>query len=142
MIKPKHRQRARRMVLQALYQWQISGNAMEDIEANILLENEEKTFDREYLKQFLQGIPEELTETDNLFKDFLDRSFEDVTPIELAILRMGVYELKYRLDVPYKVVLNEAVELCKTFGASESHKYINGVLHKVAEVCRQEEVSP
>lgn len=140
LIKPKHRHRARRLVLQALYQWQVSGNNLQDIETTLLIDNQDKVFDREYVQQFLRGIPQELTDTDNLFLGFLDRKLDEVTPIELAILRMGVYELKHRLDVPYKVVLNEAVELCKLFGATESHKYINGVLDKAAHQLRKEEL--
>jgi N utilization substance protein B len=140
LIKPKHRHRARRLVLQALYQWQVSGNSLHDIETTILIDNQDKAFDREYVQQFLRGIPQELADTDSLFLGFLDRKLEEITPIELAILRMGVYELKHRLDVPYKVVLNEAVELCKLFGATESHKYINGVLDKAAHQLRKEEL--
>ncbi len=138
-IKPRHRHRSRKLVLQGLYQWQISGNDIKDIEEHLLIENQDKKFDREFVSQFLSGIPKSLTQTDELFTQYLDRSINEITPIELAVLRMGVYELKHRLDVPYKVVLNEAVELCKVFGATEGHKYINSILDKVANDIRQAE---
>ena len=139
-IKPKHRHRARRLVLQGLYEWQISGNSISDIETNLLIENQHRVFDQEFLHQFLHGILTETSELDAIFNEYLDRNLDEITPVELAILRMGVYELKHRLDVPYKVVLNESVELCKIFGASESHKYINGILDKAAQQLRKGEI--
>lgn len=138
--KPKHRHRARRLVLQGLYQWEISGNDISEIETNLLLENTQRVFDQDYFHECLHGIPSQASELDELLTAYTDRDLQEVTPVELAILRMGAYELKHRIDVPYKVVLNEAVELCKVFGANESHKFINGILDKLAQQVRKEEL--
>ena len=137
--KAKYRHRARRLVLQGLYEWQISENNINEIEVNLLLENTQRVFDQEYFHQSLHEISAQVSDLDELLSPYLDRSLQEITPVELAILRMGAYELKQRIDVPYKVVLNEAVELCKVFGATESHKYINGILDKLAQQLRKEE---
>jgi N utilization substance protein B len=138
-LNPSARRKARRFALQGLYEWQLSGNPSYEIEARYRVENAMHKVDLDYFHELLSRIPT-LTETlDALFEPFLDRAFETLDPVELATLRIGTYELKHRLDVPYRVVINEGIELAKTFGASESHKYINGVLDQLAATLRPHE---
>ncbi|EDN65512.1 transcription antitermination protein NusB [Beggiatoa sp. PS] len=141
---PKARHVARERVLQALYQWQLTGQNTQLIESQFL---DESTLSKEedeseepdmqkadipYFKQLLHSIPEKTSDLDKLFAPFLDRKITQLDPVELAILRIGSYELTHCQDIPFKVVINEAVELAKQFGAEQSHKYINGVLDKLA----------
>ena len=86
-------------------------------------------------------MPQHCGELERTFEPLLDRPLKDLTPIELTLLRMGTYELAHRIDVPFKVVINEAVSLAKKFGATDSHKYINGVMDKLAQQLRQIEVA-
>jgi len=138
-LNPSARRKARRFALQGLYEWQLSGNPSYEIEARYRVENAMHKVDLDYFHELLSRIPT-LTETlDALFEPFLDRAFETLDPVELATLRIGTYELKHRLDVPYRVVINEGIELAKTFGASESHKFINGVLDQLAATLRPHE---
>ncbi|TCK01520.1 NusB antitermination factor [Volucribacter psittacicida] len=133
-ISPRHR--ARECALQALYSWQISQNPAEDIELAFFSDEEVlKGADKPYFRQLFRQTVQFIDPVDEQIKPYLDkRDFEELDPIEKSILRLAVYELKYALDVPYKVVINEAIELAKSFGAEESHKYINGVLDKIAPV--------
>jgi N utilization substance protein B len=96
--------------------------------------------DLEYFHDILHGVPREKSELDDKFLPFLDRRLDELTPVELAILRLSTYEMAHRIDVPYKVVINEAVELSKTFGANDAHKYVNGVLDKLAQRERMVEI--
>ncbi|SFX19793.1 transcription antitermination factor NusB [Marinospirillum alkaliphilum] len=147
------RSAARQLTLQALYQWQVSGNAMHQVEAYIRaalpddgLEPHEdiaavlKTADLAYFHEMAQAVARQQTELDESFAPFLDRRVNELDPIELAILRLGSYELTQRLDVPYRVVINEAVELAKRFGGTDSHKYVNGILDKLAQRARAAEI--
>jgi N utilization substance protein B len=95
--------------------------------------------DLEYFQALLHGVPACVDELDATFQPLLDRKLEELDPIEHTLLRMGTFELRERLDVPYKVVINEAVALAKKFGATDSHKYINGVLDKAARQLRKAE---
>ncbi len=126
------RRRARECAIQALYSWQISQNPIEVVELNFVTEQDMKHVDMSYFRKLLRHTAGSVEIIDSSMTAFLDRSIEDLDPIECAILRLAVYELKFEIDVPYKVVINEAIELAKTFGAEESHKYINGVLDKIA----------
>lgn len=128
------RHRARECALQALYSWQISQNSPEDIELEFFTDEERlKSANKPYFRQLFRQTIENLAVIDQIIIPYLDkRDFNELDPIEKAILRLAVYELKYALDVPYKVVINEAIELAKSFGAEDSHKYINGVLDKIA----------
>jgi N utilization substance protein B len=132
---PKARTAARQRVLQALYQWQITGQGqgqgIQVIESQFLEEQDMAQADIPYFKKLLQGIGKQVDQLDTAFTPFLDRSLTQVDPIELAILRVGSYELKNCPDIPFKVVINEAVELAKVFGAEKSHKYVNGILDKL-----------
>ena len=129
------RRRARRLLLQALYQWQIADGEILDIIKQFRDENPGK-MDWEYFEEVLTGIPNEVANLEARIAPLLDRDTKSLDPIERALLYLGTYELTHRLDVPYRVVINEAVELAKMFGATESHKYINGVLDKLAPELR------
>jgi N utilization substance protein B len=135
------RHKARHYAMQALYQWQISRNALQQIESQFLTEYDFSQVDLEFFQELLHNIPAQLGEIDALFSPFLDRPIKDITPIELALLRLGTYELAHRIDVPFKVAINESVSLAKKFGAAESHKYINSILDNVAKKTRAVEVA-
>ncbi len=132
---------ARQNAVQALYQWQMTGQNLNDIEQQFYLEWDIKRPQRSYFKELLHGIPAQLDVLDNALKEFVDREVERIDPVERAILRIGVYELFNRHDVPYKVVLNESINLAKRFGATESHKYVNSVLDKIARKQRTLEIA-
>jgi transcription antitermination factor NusB len=132
----RKRSRSRRLGLQALYQWQVTGDDLGEIINHFLAENSGKAFEVDYFRDLVRGVPARLDELDKALEPFLDRPVEEVDLVERALLRMGTYELAAHPEVPYKVVINEAVELAKTFGAEQSHRYINGVLDKVARELR------
>ncbi len=131
---------ARQRALQALYQWQMTGQDLADIDKQFMDEQDMKKVEIKYFQELLHQIPKCLNELDAISSDLLDRGIEQVDPIERAILRIGIYELKHRIDIPYRVVINESVELAKIFGAEQGHKYINGILDKVAQQERAIEV--
>lgn len=137
---PSARRKARRMALQALYQWQIAGASLNEIEAEFRTDNDMSKVDTEYFSEILHGVPKEKTDLDSKIQPFLDRDIAELTPVELVTLRLGAYEMCHRIDVPYRVVINEAVELAKTFGATDGHKYVNGVLDKIAQRERMVEI--
>jgi len=126
------RTNARQRTLQALYQWQITKQNIQLIESQFFEEEDMAKVDVDYFKKLLHEIPKELKNIDSSFVGFLDRDISQLDLIELVILRIGSYELKYCPDVPFKVVINESVELAKMFGAEKSHKYINSILDKLA----------
>jgi len=133
------RKKARRYALQALYGWLLSGNDLGEVERHVFEEHGEEAFDKEYFQMLLHGVPTEIESLDALMNPYLSRKLEEIGPIELTILRISIYELKERLDIPYRVVINEGLELAKTFAAPDSHKFVNGVLDKVAKVLRSGE---
>src|SRR5699024_5133926 len=126
------RRKARRFALQALYQWQMTGDLPGTIEQQFLAENDMSKVDLVHFNELLHKVPARVQELDALLSPELDRSVQSLSQVERVVLRMGVYELVARIDVPYRVVINECIELVKAFGADESFKYINGVLDKVA----------
>lgn len=130
-MKPSARHRARECAVQALYSWQISKNDIADVELAFLTEQDVNGVDLTYFRELFSGAATQAQELDKLMAPYLSRTLDELGQIEKAILRVAVYELSKREDVPYKVVINEAIELAKTFGAEESHKFINGVLDKV-----------
>ncbi len=142
---PKARTVTRYRVLQALYQWQLTGQELELIESQFLdaqdidIENEQdmQQADISYFKHLLHAIPLKIEQLDTAIVPFLDRSMTQLDPVELAILRIGCYELIHCPDIPFKVVINEAVELAKLFGATQSHKYINSILDKLAHTLQK-----
>ena len=134
------RKRARDLLVQALYQWQLSGSAAEQIEAEFRADNGSKT-DWDFFHHALTHITGHAAALTALFQPHLDRDPGQLDPIETGILHLGVFELSQRVDVPYRVVINEYVELAKKYGATESHTYINGVLDKAARQLRSVELN-
>jgi N utilization substance protein B len=134
------RSQARKHAVQAIYQWQIAGQDIADIINQFLEEQDLNSFEIPYFQDLMQGVPNHLKELDELLKPTLDRAIESVDPVERAILRLGAYELSHKPEVPYRVVINEAVELAKVFGAEQGHKFVNGVLDQVAKKVRTVEV--
>ena len=132
---------ARRAAVQALYQWQLTHQAPQEIETHYSLDHELEGIDVAYFHELVSQIPLHQHELDDQLIPHLDRELEDVDPVERAILRIGAYELEFRAEIPYKVVLNETVKLAKTFGAEHGHKYVNAVLDKVASTLRAREVN-
>lgn len=134
------RSRARHYAMQALYQWHMTSNATNTIEAEYHADNDMTKVDVEYFHDLFHGVTKETSELDSQFVPHLKGlKIEGLDPVTLAILRMACYEFKARIDVPYKVVINEAVNLAKKFGAADSHKFVNGVLDKVAPQMREAE---
>ncbi len=131
---------ARERAMQALYQWQMTGQNLSDIEQQFLTEQDMKSVDKSYFKELLHEVPSRIDEFDTICGDLLSRPIEQVDPVERAILRIGLYELQQRIDIPYRVVINEAVELAKSFGAEAGHKFVNGTLDKAAKSLREFEV--
>ncbi|MCG7871324.1 MAG: transcription antitermination factor NusB [Candidatus Thiodiazotropha lotti] len=134
------RSQARRHAVQAIYQWQMAGQDVSDIANQFLEEQELSSFEVPYFQDLLQGVPCNLGQLDELLKPSLDRAIESVDPVERAILRIGAYELQHKIEVPYRVVINEAVEMAKVFGAEQGHKFVNGVLDQVARKVRAVEM--
>jgi N utilization substance protein B len=134
------RQKARKLALQALYQWDIARTELSSIEAQFVSHFDMSKVDTLYFHELLFNIPKYITEIDNLFVPKIDRQLSDLNVVERTILRMGSYEMAYRPEIPYKVVINESVALSKIFGAADSHKYINGVMDKVARQLRHNEI--
>ena len=135
---PKQRSRAK--VVQALYQWLVSGNDLEEIERQFLNQKEGK-ISKAFFSNLFINIPKNISLLDEIIKPSLDRNINELGPIERAVLYLGVYELKFQPEVPYKVVINEAVELTKLYGAESAYKLINSSLDKIAKDLRSVEVS-
>ncbi|MDH5360831.1 MAG: transcription antitermination factor NusB [Gammaproteobacteria bacterium] len=138
MSKARHKARSR--AVQAIYQWQLSGNNVREVEEYFLTEQNMKKTDMELFTELLHGVPMNLTELDEAIAPILDRPLDEVDPVEKAILRIGCFEMMKKIDVPYRVVINEAVELAKEFGAEDGHKYINSILDRLAIRLRGDEV--
>lgn len=137
------RVRARRFALQALYQWQMAGQNLASIEQQFIEDPEmnlvKNKIDLSYFKELLHQIPAQCSALDAQLELHMNRTMASVDPVERAILRMGAYELMFRMDVPYRIILNEAIELAKMFGAEQSHRFVNGVLDKVRHQVRRSE---
>ncbi len=135
------RVRARRSAVQALYQWAMSAMPIQDVINEFINERTElKKADTDYFKEILRGTTRESENLDKQLIPLLDRTLDELDPVEKAILQIGLYELTFHPELPYKVVLNEAVDLAKMFGAEQSYKYINGVLDKAAQKIRKVEM--
>ena len=130
------RTKARHHAVQAIYQWQMAGHDVSEVGNQFLDAEDLNSFEVEYFKDLLHGVPANLDELDAELKDCVDRSIDSVDPVERAIIRLGAYEMMRHPEVPYRVVINEAVELAKVFGAEKGHKYVNGVLDKLARKVR------
>jgi len=132
--------KARQCAVQALYQWQMTGQNLSTIEREFKEDQRLKNAQKSYFADLFHGVPKNLDKIDASMVDFVDREVEKIDPVERAILRIGVYELLQKPEIPYRVVINEGVELAKCFGADGSHRYVNGVLDKVAKVQRKLEI--
>ena len=134
------RRRARELALQGLYQWRIGGNDEAAIEAHLAdVEGFDKA-DREFFVGLLRGVLAQQAELQEQLQAFLDRPFAELSPIEASILLAGAFELANYQQTPYRVIINEAIELTKGFGGTDGHKYVNGVLDKLAFKLRPVEV--
>lgn len=130
------RSRARRRALQALYAWQISGSHMNAVIEQFRHEQDMEIADLEYFEDLLHGVEKHVDKLDQSLRPHIDREVAQIDPIERAALRLAAYELMFRPDVPYRVVINEAIEVTKRFGADHGHSYVNGVLDKLASDLR------
>jgi len=137
----KARGKARRLAMQAIYQWQMTADDFEGIALQYVEDTDMKDIDAEYFSELFKGVVDTVSEIDVLLEKHMERTAESVDPVERAIIRLAAYEFINRLDVPYKVVLNEAVMLARKFCAENSHAFINGVLDKVAHDVRRIEVA-
>ena len=138
-FKPAARRKAREYTVQAIYQWQMTGNPLNEIEAQYLTTMNPKKVDTEYFQELFMGILTGLEEVDVKLEPALERDIEDIDPIERAIIRLSAFELIKRVEIPKKVVINEGIELAKTFGATDGHKFVNGVLDKISKHIRPHE---
>ncbi|AMO37875.1 transcription antitermination protein NusB [Thauera humireducens] len=136
------RRRARELALQGVYQWLLSGNTMATVQRHLESESEnlDKT-DRELFVSLLRGAIGSADELRGCFEPLLSRPLAELSPIEHAILLLGTLELRHNIDTPYRVVINEAIELAKGYGGTDGHKFVNGVLDKLAARLRPEEVA-
>ncbi|SBT81955.1 N utilization substance protein B homolog [secondary endosymbiont of Trabutina mannipara] len=135
-MKSTFRRRARECAVQALYSWQVSHNSILDIEKQFLTEWNTSYRGIAYFRKIYAGTATNAKEIDNIMAPYLLRNLKEISNIERAVLRIAIFELIKCQDVPYRVAINEAIELAKTFGAENSHKFINGVLDKVAPKIR------
>jgi N utilization substance protein B len=127
------RSQARKLAMQALYQWQLTQQSAREIAAQFVEREEFAGTDREYFLELLEQCIAREQELDAATSQYVDRPLEQLDPVERAILLIGMYELEHRLDIPYRVVINEAVELGKRFGATDAHKYLNAVLDRASK---------
>ena len=134
------RRRSREIALQGLYEWLVSGTDAGVIDAHMREQEGFDKADRAHFDALLHGCIAEAADLDAVLAKFVDRKTTELSPVEHAVLMIGAYELKHCLDIPYKVAINEAVELAKSFGGTDGHKYVNGVLDKTATDLRPVEV--
>jgi N utilization substance protein B len=130
---------ARKLAMQALYQWQLTQQSSAEIRKQFLESEDSAGVDAEHFTELVDKVISQEKAITAALAPFLDRPLEQLDPVESAILMIGIYELRDRLDIPYRVVINEAVDLCKRFGATDAHKYINAVLDRVARDLRAAE---
>jgi N utilization substance protein B len=130
---------ARKLAMQALYQWQLTKQPLVEIKRQFLESEDSAGADREHLTELLTGCINGHEAIVAALAPFVDRPLEQLDPVETAILMIGMFELQQRVDIPYRVVINEAVDLCKRFGATDAHKYVNAVLDRAAREIRKAE---
>ncbi|MDG1693461.1 MAG: transcription antitermination factor NusB [Porticoccaceae bacterium] len=141
MSKTKAKQKARKLSLQALYSWDMGGIDLQTIEVNFYTENDMSKVDTDLFKSLLYDVPKNLEKIDEAYQPHLDREQDQLDPVSRAILRISTYELLFSVEVPYKVAINEGVNLAKTFGPTDAYKFINGVLDRVATQTRAVEIA-
>ena len=134
------RRRAREAALQGLYQWLLAGEDAGAIDAHVREQDGFNKADQAHYEALLHGCVIEAADLDAVLAAHVDRKTTELSPIEHAVLMIGAYELKHCIDIPYKVAINEAVELAKSFGGTDGHKYVNGVLDRAAVDLRPTEV--
>jgi N utilization substance protein B len=142
MANPNRRSRARQYALQALYQWQVAGHDVHTVEQQFLEDEGLAKADVALFVDLLRGVPTQVRRLDQALAPLLSRPLEQLDPVERAVLYIGAYELGEHRDIPYRVVINEAVELAKSYGAEQSHRFVNGVLDKLARRLRPNEDRP
>jgi N utilization substance protein B len=138
-VDPHARSRARRRALQAIYAWQLSHTPIAKVIDQFQNEQDMEVADQEYFEDLVRGVEANLGTLDEALSHFLDRDIAQVDPIERAVLRIAAYELRHRIDVPYRVVINEAIETTKRFGSEHGHTFVNGVLDHAAAQWRAAE---
>ncbi|MGB2115841.1 MAG: transcription antitermination factor NusB [Porticoccaceae bacterium] len=141
MSKTKAKQKARKLLVQALYSWELGGIDLQTIEVNFNIENDMTKVDSDLFKTLLFDVPKNLGKIDEAYQTHLDREQDQLDPVSRAILRIATYELLFSIEVPYKVAINEGVNLAKTFGPTDAFKFINGVLDRVAAQSRAVEIA-
>lgn len=135
------KRRARKLALQALYQWLMSAHEPSEIETQFRCANNMEKVDADYFCRILYGVPKHLEELQSKIAPLLDRAIVEVNPVELSMLRLSAFELLYCPEIPYRVILDESVLLTKTFGSQEGYRYVNGVLNNLARQVRTVEIS-
>jgi N utilization substance protein B len=138
-VDPAARSRSRRRALQAIYAWQLSNSSIQLVLEQFRKEQDMEVADIDYFEDLVRGVEKHVEELDAALAKFVDRPIAQIDPIERAVLRIAAFELRYRPDVPYRVVINEAIETTKRFGADQGHTYVNGVLDKAAAEWRSTE---
>ncbi|VAW55109.1 Transcription termination protein NusB [hydrothermal vent metagenome] len=136
----KARGKSRRLAMQAIYQWQMTGDNISEIKQQFVDENNMAKLDATFFSETVSGVASSISEIDPLLEKYMSRTMESVDPVERSILRLATYEFINRFDVPYRVVLNEAVNITKEYCAEKSHTFVNAVLDKVAKEIRHIEV--
>ena len=142
--KPKlsqNRRKSRELVLKAVYRGMMNASELKQIVADAKEDPEFIKADEAYFKHLLEGVTGKISELDSQISVFIDRKIQELSPVEHAILRISSFELMFDMSIPYRVAINEGVELAKLYGGADGHKYINGVLDKVAETARPHEFS-
>jgi transcription antitermination protein NusB len=137
----RSRSKARRFAMQALYQWHMTGQDVEDIISQYRSEDDFGKIDIAYFEEILRRVTLRVDEIDTRLQTVLDRPVREVDPVEAAILRMSTYELLAHPDVPFRVVINEAVDLAKVYGAANGYKYVNGILDRLTGELRPAEIT-
>jgi N utilization substance protein B len=130
---------ARKLAMQALYQWQLTQQTASEIKQQFLESEDSAGVDREHFEELVSGCIAKHEELAAALKPFIDRPLDQLDPVETAILMIGMFELQQRVDIPYRVVINEGVDLTKRFGATDAHKYVNAVLDRAARELRTAE---
>lgn len=138
-MKPSARHKARELAVQGIYSWQMTKNPATQIELHLATTSDMTKVDMAYFQELLRAVVNDFENLDTRIRPYLGRLPEELDPVEKAVLRLATYELLERPDVPAKVVINEAIELAKSFGAEESHKFVNGVLDKAIRTLRKHE---
>lgn len=137
----KSRRKSREFALQALYQWRVGGDPAGTVMSQLAEEKEFSKVDEEHFAGLVKGVTAHADELNALLAPHIDRKVEELSPVEHALLLLGAFELQRHPEIPYRVVINEAVELAKSYGGTDGHKFVNGVLDKLAAQLRAVEVA-